>query len=444
MDVVRTLGTVLTLAKKDLRLLLRDPVDVFFVTGFPLVFAVLFGLIYSGGGGGGGEMSVLAVDRDGTAVSAALIDRLDASDAVAVERIDDVDAGRDRVRTGDAVAMIVVPAGYGDGVTGIFTGRAPPAVGGAIDPARMAEAGVLEGVATAAGFEVMIETLSDAEVLDGALVDAGSVLRTAEGVDPITRGLLGTMIDTGRRLIGRSDDGAGGDPDGEGEASDTVGFDGFRPIELELESIAREPGKRPASGFEVTFPQAAAWAVLGCVSGFGMSLVRERSSGTLLRLAVAPMARTGVIAGKALACFVATVAVLAVLYGVGAAAFGVRIASPFGLAAAIGSTAFGFVGVMMCLGSISQTEGGAEGFVRAMLLVMALIGGAGIPLFFMPGWMQTVSGVSPFRWAIIALEGASFRGFSVGELAVPCGVLMGIGAVGMGLASMMFKRWSVS
>ncbi|MEM7754656.1 MAG: ABC transporter permease [Planctomycetota bacterium] len=446
--------TIWTLARKDLRLLARDPVNLFFVTGFPLVFAILFGMIYSGGGGGRGEMSVVAVDLDQTAASAALIARLDESDAIGVETIADAEDGQRRVRLGDAVALIVVPAGFEDGIRGVFTGAEVPAITGAIDPSRQAEAGVLEGVATASGFQVLAETLADFEVLDETLARAQADLRASEDLDLVSRGLFSTMLETGRRLAQRGaaagDGEAGPDSSGSGLAdSGDPGGDvgsplgGFRPTRIELESIAREPGKRPANGFEVTFPQAAAWAILGCVSGFGVSLVRERTSGTLLRLAVAPMPRRAIVGGKAVACFALTVGVLAVLYAAGAAFFGVRVGAWWSISLAVGCSAFAFVGLMMLLASISQTEGGAEGFVRAALLVLALVGGAGIPLFFMPAWMQMASGVSPFRWAIIALEGASFRGYSFAEMVVPCGVLLGIGVVGFGVAGRLFRRWSV-
>ena len=47
----------------------------------------------------------------------------------------------------------------------------------------------------------------------------------------------------------------------------------------------------------------------------------------------------------------------------------------------------------------------------------------------MPPWMQTLSNVSPVKWAILALEGAIWRGFSLGEMALPCGILLGVGVV---------------
>ncbi len=62
-----------------------------------------------------------------------------------------------------------------------------------------------------------------------------------------------------------------------------------------------------------------------------------------------------------------------------------------------------------------------------------------MPLFVMPGWMATVSGISPAKWAILALEGALWRGFSPAEMALPLGVLLAIGALGLVLGTRLFR-----
>lgn len=51
-----------------------------------------------------------------------------------------------------------------------------------------------------------------------------------------------------------------------------------------------------------------------------------------------------------------------------------------------------------------------------------------VPLFVMPAWMRTLSDISPVKWSILALEGAIWRGFSLSEMLLPCGVLLAFGA----------------
>jgi ABC-2 type transport system permease protein len=72
-----------------------------------------------------------------------------------------------------------------------------------------------------------------------------------------------------------------------------------------------------------------------------------------------------------------------------------------------------------------------------------MIGGAMIPLAFMPAWMQTVSNISPTKWNIVALEGAIWRGNSLAEMMLPCGVLLAIGAAGFALGVKFLSRQKV-
>jgi ABC-2 type transport system permease protein len=48
----------------------------------------------------------------------------------------------------------------------------------------------------------------------------------------------------------------------------------------------------------------------------------------------------------------------------------------------------------------------------------------------MPSFMRIVSSFSPFKWSIVAVEGAMWRGFSMAEMAQPVGVLLGLTLAG--------------
>jgi len=157
------------------------------------------------------------------------------------------------------------------------------------------------------------------------------------------------------------------------------------------------------------------------------------------RLLTAPLTRRQILLGKALACFLAMIAVEALLVAVGVLGFGVRPTSWPLLAAASLAAAAAFTGIMMVLAVVGETEQSASGAAWATLLVLAMLGGGMVPLFVMPGWMLTASGVSPAKWAILAFEGALWRGFSPAEMALPLGVLLAIGAAGLVLGARLFR-----
>jgi ABC-2 type transport system permease protein len=59
---------------------------------------------------------------------------------------------------------------------------------------------------------------------------------------------------------------------------------------------------------------------------------------------------------------------------------------------------------------------------------------------FMPPIVQTASGISPFKWAVVAAEGATWRAWNLEEMATPLAVLAGIGAVGATAAVVAMRR----
>jgi ABC-2 type transport system permease protein len=214
---------------------------------------------------------------------------------------------------------------------------------------------------------------------------------------------------------------------------------GWQPLKIEVESIERQRSG-PANGFQITFPQGMQWGILGCMMSFAISLAVERTRGTLTRLLMSPAPAWTLLAGKGLACYVAILIVEISLAVIGAAAFGVRPSSVGLLALAILVVPIAFVGLMMFVASLGKTEEGASGAGWAMMMPMSMLGGGMIPLAMMPAWITPFSYVSPVRWAILSYEGAIWRGFSLAEMALPCAILLGIGAAFFALGARRFQN----
>jgi ABC-2 type transport system permease protein len=430
--------TIIALAAKDVRVLAHDPAAVFFAAFFPLAVAIFFGTIFAGAGGGGASgMRVAVVDQDRTEGSRTFIQTL--RDAPELEVVDAVgDAGEaatpiagpeaaDMVRRGKVAAYVVLPEGFGEARERMFWGR-PPEFEVGIDPSRQAEAAMLQGILTRRLFEGMQEFFTDPSRMRKQMQEGRRWLTEEASAEE-----LGFEPDVLLRFFDGLDDLMERVPPQEGA------FGGWQPVQMEVKEVAFE-WEGPTSSYHITFPQGVIWAVLACAATFGVSLVVERTSGTLQRLRAAPIGRWHILAGKSLACFGSTLAVCALVFAVGAAAFGVRPASVGLLALAVVCSAACFVGVMMGVSVIGKTERSAAGFGWAVVLTMAMVGGASMPLFFMPPWLKAVSRFSPVRWAIYAMEGAVWRGFTLREMLLPCGILLGVGALFYVLGVLAF-RW---
>jgi ABC-2 type transport system permease protein len=202
----------------------------------------------------------------------------------------------------------------------------------------------------------------------------------------------------------------------------------WTPLAISRAAVVREQ-MGPASGFEITFPQGIMWGILGCAMSFAVGLVRERVRGTYVRLQSAPITRTQILAGKALACFTTITLLQVTLVAIGVLGFGVTPSSYALLALACVTASLGFVGFMMLVAGLARTEEAAGGAGWAFLMPMTLFGGGMMPQAVMPAWMQTVGSVSPVKWAIRGIEGAVWRDFTLTEMLLPCGILLAFGLV---------------
>ncbi|MHC5109249.1 MAG: ABC transporter permease [Planctomycetota bacterium] len=430
---------MLALARKDLRLLLRDKVGFGFTFVFPMVYCIFFGLIFGGTGSGGGssKIKIAVCDDDQSAESQKFVERLRQADEVEVFDVD-FETARGQVRTGKRVALIRIPQGFGDKQDGMFYGESAEIEIG-LDPSRQAEAGMLQGIIMRTAFEGMQDMFTDAGAMqarvDGWLKDLGE----DDDANPAAKAALRLFLpalSSFTTTMNAAGDGDGGTNGGGGAFS-------MEPVRMKKVDIERKRRSGPVNAFSISFPQGIIWGVMGCAAGFGISLVQERTGGTLVRLRTAPVRRWQILGGKALACWLTIMVMMAFLFTLGGLGFKVRPSSVSMLLLAAFCTAVCFSGIMMVLSVLGKTEQAAGGLSWGILIVLAMFGGGMFPLFAMPKWMLTVSSISPVKWAILAMEGAVWRSFSLTEMLPACGILLAVGLVCFGLGSRLFQ-WTES
>jgi ABC-2 type transport system permease protein len=417
--------SLMVLAFKDLLLLTRDWMALIFALVIPLLFALFFGTLYGGSRGAG--MKVAVVDEDDSPASRALVGRLERSAALKVSRPGRAEA-QEEVRKGELAAFVVIPAGYGEKLN--FFGGDSTALQVGIDPSRRAEEGYLQGLLMEAVYAGFQEQFTQPQQMRQSIERAKKDVARAPDLKPLQRKVLETFFQATDDFLAQA-------PQQGLERGPS-----WQPVKLERIDVAHFE-KRPRSAYEVTFPSSVLWGVLGSVTCFAVSLVAERRGGTLLRLRVAPLTLGQVLAGKGLACFLASVLVAVVLLGIGWRLLGVRLNRPLELAAAIACTAFCFSGIMMLVSTLGKTEAAVSGGAWGIFLPMAMLGGGMVPLFMMPEWLQVASNVSPVKWGVLALEGAVWRDFTWGDMLLPCAVLVGVGLVTFGLGVGLLSRQDV-
>lgn len=423
------------IAWKDLRLLMRDRYGLFWVLAFPMMTALFFGSIFRVGGGAN-KIPIAVIDDDLSEASESLIERLRQSDALKIVNIDaegrfqpvSVGGAEKGVRDGKIAAFLRIDQGFGNG-TGMFfdVGKLELAV----DPSRGAERGLLEGVVMQNVFMGFTEAFTDPKVGREQIAKAKEQLADAKDLSFAQATVLRTLFDSLDSLFAQQE----ADAKTEG-AEGGLNNSPFNNLKLAVRDVAAsgEAG-RVLNGYEITFPQAVAWAFMGICTSFAVSTVQERTLGTLLRLRVAPLSTGRIMLGKGLACFLMMMAVPTLLMAVGRMVFDIRLADPMKLVLTLPCAGVAFVGLMVFIASTAKTERAVAGSATAFGLLFAMLGGAAVPAFLMPEFMQRLSNLSPFKWLIYCVEGAVWRGLSYGELMFPCLILLVFGAVFFGAAT---------
>lgn len=417
------MNKALLLGVKDVRIILSDKGNIFWVFGFPVIFALFFGAIFSGMGKEPSGMKITLVNEDGSEFSKQYLSRLESSDSLETSRLGRQEA-LDQVRRGKISAAVILKPGFGDGFGAIFGGDNPK-LEIASDPARRMEGAYLQGLLAKAQFEVLAERWADRDWMRGQVSSwRGQV---SAGLGKEQAGLFLDFFDSLDTLLRDAED------------------QNLKPgLEGGLLNIARIDVQRQSDGpttpFQITFPQAMIWAILGCTATFAISIVKERTNGTFAHLRVGPLGRAHILGGKGLACF-GTCSLVMFIQWLGAKLiFKMPIDSPVLLVLAAACTISCFAGFMMFVSTLGRTEQSVGGAGWAMLMIMAMLGGGMIPLFVMPPWLQSVSHFSPVKWGIYALEGAIWRHFTLLEILGPCLILLAIGLIFFSLGVLMLRR----
>ncbi len=377
------------LIRNDLRLYVADRRAIVIGVIVPILIAAFFGYVFGdNGGAGAGKIPVALVDEDQSAVSRAITADL-ASEAVLDVRILDRLAAEERVRSGKVHVAAVIPKNFGAASTqALFSGLAKPRLELLIDPTQTISGRVLESVFAQQGMR---------EIAKHAF--GGGSGQTLPGLQyglSLPYAVASTQVTSAHNV--------------------------------------------PYNGYAHSFAGMTTQFILlaGIDAGIVLLLARER--GVWQRLRSAPLSKAEFLLARTLATMLVSLFQFSLIYTAAIVVFGVRISgSVLGFAAiavvlCLLNAAFGLM-----LASLGRSAAATRGIAVMATLLLVMVGGAWVPSFVFPQWLQRVSLAAPTRWAVDGLDAVSWRGLGLGAALAPLIVLGTVAIVCLAIAIWRFS-----
>jgi ABC-2 type transport system permease protein len=171
-----------------------------------------------------------------------------------------------------------------------------------------------------------------------------------------------------------------------------------------------------------------------------ITILRERTTGTLERLMTMPLAKADLLVGYGLAFALVATAQALVAAGVALGGLGLDVAGPvwlvlvFAVANAILGMALG-----LFLSAFARSEFQAVQFMPAFVLPQILLCGLFVPRDRMAGWLEAVSDALPLTYAYDALARAVSDDLD-SRLALDAAAITGVALLALALGAATLRR----
>jgi linearmycin/streptolysin S transport system permease protein len=423
------LGAFLALARKDLQLFFSDRRAVILTFAVPIAIASFFGSIFRGGGDNDSEpakIPIAIVDRDGSAISQGIVSGIGSDKSLATST-PPLEQARTGVQQGDVAVVVIIPPGFGDAAGRAFLSQgAKPEVELLFDPSRGAELAMVRGILTGHVMEGV-----GREVFGGpqgrVIVDETLSQLDASAMPAETRETLRNLLQSVRRLNQQ--------PGGTGGGPMTV------PYTVKQDAVVAGGRNAQYNGYAHSFAGMGIQFLLFAAVELAMGILIERELGIWKRFRSAPLSRFTLLAARGASGTIITLLTLLVSFAFAMMMFGVKIhGSVIGFAAIAVACSIMAATFGLLVAALGKTAAATRRVATFAVLIMVMLGGAWVPSFIFPAWLQRITVVIPARWAVDGLDAMTWRGLGLDAAITPTLVLLGF-AVLFALVTVIRFRW---
>jgi len=202
---------------------------------------------------------------------------------------------------------------------------------------------------------------------------------------------------------------------------------------------------KPPNAAQHNVPSWTIFAMFFVVMSLGGSIVREKTSGSYIRLKTLPTSYLVGMVSKQIAYVAVTIVQAIVIFSLGLWVFPLlhlpALNMPqdiFGLFVVTLLTGWCAVSYGMCIGVFAETHQQNNGFGAISIVILAAVGGLMVPTFTMDTSLKTIANFSPMHWCLQSYYGLFLEN---GKLSDVMEYLMPL--VGITLAFQLIAIWGL-
>ena len=398
----------ISIAFKDLQILLQDRGSLFMLFLLPLLFIIVFSgaLGAIGSSGKDTRIALVVVDLDGGKSARTLLEKLDQAGGVRVELQEQTKA-MTRLNLDDIPRVLIIQENFSRSIaasnpTTLRLIVHPDADIEQTDAVRR----VVEGVARDMSLEIqLIEALEQMRDMQSGVRESADAFTTdrmqKQARSQFERAQTEPLVAVKQRV-----------PQVEGQQEEPLNASAFA-----------------VSGMLVMF-------VFLMAQKTAESIYEEKKAGTFRRLLAAPMSKANLLAGKMLPNLVMGVVQSAVILAFGIVGLRLIGMTPVMLGVDPLATVLVVVLVALCssafgilIAALARTEAQIGGLSTLLLWGMGFLGGGIMPLFFLEQFLGPLPKIVPHYWANHALTNLMTRGLGLADVTTDLAVLLGFTAL---------------
>jgi ABC-2 type transport system permease protein len=395
----------------------------------PIVIAAFFGMLFGNRKDDTRAAIPVAVsDLDHSTISGKIVAALAADKNLAVQNLDEA-AATAQVRAGKLQADVVIPAGFGAAAgTALFSASNKPEIVVHYDPSQSVALQVVRGLLAQSVMQNVSEavfTYAD-ETMPKLRAD---VERSTTMAADSKRDLL-DIFDRTERLQKRRSSAAAE----EQKVRPVMGL----PYTVSEQEV-RAQQDVPYNSFAHSFAGMGVQFVLMMGVEVGVGLLLMRRLGLWRRLRAAPLGKGTLLGSRVAMCAIAAFILMLLIYTAAMLVFGVRVQGSWP----------GFIGVLvafslmtaalgMLVASLGKTPEATRGLAIFLTLILVMLGGAWVPSFVFPDWLQKITVFVPTRWAVDGLDAMTWRGLDISHAWLPMAAMTGFAGVCLLIAVRVF------